>query len=261
MRSLNEVKNHAKQILINANYNDCNRIIEQLIFFVIKDNKLRDLSDEEFKVFLECVEKKAKGEPLEKIFGWAEFYDCKFKYSDNVLTPRQETEILVDMIAKENSGRLKVLDICSGSGCIGISLAKHKNFDVTLCDISNYAIENSKENAKINSVDVEIIQSDLFQNIKGKFDIIVSNPPYIKTEVCARLEPEVKFHDPILALDGGVDGMKFYRQIIKQAPEFLNYNGKLYLEIDNGLEKEIPMLLFSLCDFASCFGISTSFWS
>ena len=238
-----QAKLKAKEILINANYNNCNRIIEQLMFFVLKGKETKELTSEEYNEFISCVKRKVNGEPLERIIGVTEFYDCIFEYSDNVLTPRQETEILVDMIAKENFNRLKLLDMCSGSGCIGISLAKAKNFDVTLCDISDFAIENSTKNAKLNKVDVKIVKSNLFENIDATFDIIVSNPPYIKSEVIKNLEKEVLNYDPILALDGGADGMLFYREIIKSSPKYLKPNGKIYLEIDNGLEKEIENLL------------------
>lgn len=238
-----QAKLKAKEILINANYNNCNRIIEQLMFFVLNGKETNELTNEEYNEFVNCIKRKANGEPLERIIGVTEFYDCVFEYSDNVLTPRQETEILVDMIAKENFNGLKLLDMCSGSGCIGISLAKAKKFDVTLCDISDFAIENSTKNAKLNKVDVKIVKSNLFENVDDKFDIIVSNPPYIKSEVIKNLEKEVLNHDPILALDGGADGMVFYREIIKASPKYLNPNGKIYLEIDNGLEEEIESLL------------------
>ena len=232
----------AENMLSKANINNSSVYAKDLFIFKFGEN-IRQINEVALQEYLLLVNRKINGEPIERIIGETEFYGAKFKYSDNTLTPRQETEVLVDMIAKENPKGLKLLDMCAGSGCIGISLALSQNYDVTLCDISKYAIENQKENMLLNNVFCKIIESDLFENISEKYDIIVSNPPYIKSSVIKNLEKEVLKYDPILALDGGEDGMMFYTKIIDDAYKYLNENGKLYLEIDNGLEIKIKNLL------------------
>lgn len=125
-----------------------------------------------------------------------------------------------------------VLDLCTGSGCIGISLGKLGNCkSVTLSDISEGALFTANENAGRNQVDVTCIQSDLFADIEGTFDVIVSNPPYIESDEILMLMPEVRDYEPRLALDGSADGLLFYRCIIKEAPKYLRKNGYLFFEI------------------------------
>lgn len=192
---------------------------------------------------LEDIKRIQKNEPLQYIVGFQDFMGLEFKVRKGVLIPRFETEILVNIIGKEKLRDKTVLDLCCGSGAIGISISKLYNAQVTLCDISKDAIELTKENAKRNSVDITVIESNLFNQISGKFDFIVSNPPYIKTKDINGLEPNVKDYEPYIALDGGEDGLKFYRNIIKYAPKFLNDNGKLYLEIGHDQGEDVRDLL------------------
>lgn len=133
---------------------------------------------------------------------------------------------------EKKSTKVKVLDLCTGSGCIGISVAKLcPNTEVTLADISDGALSVAKKNAQNLEADVTLIKGNLFENIEGRFDYILSNPPYIPSEVIESLMPEVKEHEPRLALDGEADGLSFYRKIINEAPDYLNPDGRIYFEI------------------------------
>ncbi|MBO5238101.1 MAG: peptide chain release factor N(5)-glutamine methyltransferase [Lachnospiraceae bacterium] len=194
--------------------------------------------------------------PLQYIVGEQEFMGYSFLVNEHVLIPRQDTEILVETVLKhmqecmetasdceklqedtEADTVYKILDMCCGSGCIGISLWKKINekqqgmCQVIVSDISSEALEVTRENAKRLKADVEIIKSDLFQAIKGKFHILVSNPPYIPSKVVDTLMPEVREHEPRLALDGSPDGLFFYRNIIEQAKDYLEEEGYVFFEI------------------------------
>lgn len=182
-----------------------------------------------------CVEncfRRAKHEPLDSVIGYTEFYGLQVPFSTDTLTPRQETEILVDSVVKDiGSKNVKVLDLCSGSGCIGLAIAKSTKAFVYLSDISGVALDISMKNAKLNNVEATYIKSDLFSKINDRFDIIVSNPPYIKSGDLDSLEDEVKYFDPMLALDGKEDGLYFYRTIIQDLKNHLNPRGKVYFEV------------------------------
>ena len=194
---------------------------------------VQTLTDAQVRDVFNALERRLKNEPLEKIFGFTEFYGLRFKVNKSVLTPRPETELLVENVLKAlGEAPYKVLDLCTGSGAIAISIAKNSTADVVGVDISEDALAVAKRNAEINDVAVKFKQSDLFSNVKyKKFDVIVSNPPYIKTDDIPLLAPEVKNFDPTIALDGGADGLYFYRRIGEEAPKFLRAGGKLFLEI------------------------------
>lgn len=193
------------------------------------------------KNYIEAVEKRATHYPLQYILGEVFFYGLKFKVNENVLIPRQDTETLVDIVLKENANKdLSILDICTGTACIAISLkniGKYKK--VVASDISSKAINVACENAKLNGANIDFIESDLFNNINDKFDIIVANPPYIKTDIINTLEDEVKLYEPKMALDGSIDGLLFYRKIASDAKNYLNDNGRIYLEIGYDQAKDI----------------------
>lgn len=199
--------------------------------------------------YMELIERRAQRIPLQHITGVQEFMGYKFKVSPDVLVPRQDTEILVTeaarIIREERRAELsffrrirgdrewKVLDLCCGSGAIGISLAKIcDNAAVTMTDISDKALEIARENADSLRVGVEILQGDMFEPVKGrKFDMIVTNPPYIRTNMIALLQEEVKEHEPVMALDGGRDGLDYYRTIVARAARYLRPEGYLVMEI------------------------------
>ena len=189
-----------------------------------------------------------KGVPLQHITHRQEFMKLSFYVDENVLIPRPDTEILVEeaiSICKKNN-YTKILDLCTGSGAIAVSLAKYlEDVDITAVDISNNALKIAKRNARSNNVEEKItfIESDLFDNLsKNKYDIIVSNPPYIKKEEIKNLDKEVK-KEPLLALDGGIDGLDFYRKISQNAFKYLNNKGILCLEIGFNQKEEVINLL------------------
>lgn len=172
--------------------------------------------------------------PLEHLIQKTEFMGLPFYINEHVLIPRQDTECLVEEVLEWCGGK-RVLDLCTGSGCIGISLAVlGKCREVTLADISLEALEVAKRNAKTNGAHVAIVESNLFAQIVGKYDIIVSNPPYIPSGEIPGLMPEVRDYEPLLALDGGEDGLSFYRKIILESRRHLTEGGWLCFEIGCG---------------------------
>lgn len=181
----------------------------------------------------EYAKRRASGEPLQYITGTAGFMGLEFEVNGSTLIPRQDTETLVEAVIDRAREGARILDIGTGSGCIGISLAKFvKNADVTLADISGRALETAGRNAAANGADVKLLQLDIMRELpEGKFDIIVSNPPYIRTAVIGTLDRTVKDHEPLTALDGGTDGLMFYRRITDAAPELLDGGGILAYEI------------------------------
>lgn len=193
---------------------------------------LREEMEEECEQTYEVIiKKRSERVPLQYITGVQEFMGLSMKVNTNVLIPRQDTEILVEEALRVLIPGMRVLDLCTGSGCIIISLMKYaEGIKGVASDISKQALLVAKENAKINQVDPELIRSDLFTNITGTFDLIISNPPYIKTLDIDRLMPEVANFEPIAALDGREDGLHYYREIIAKSMEYLKPDGYLYFE-------------------------------
>lgn len=188
-----------------------------------------------------------QGMPIQYITNKQEFMKLDFYVDENVLIPQPDTEILVEKAIEEAKKieNVEILDMCTGSGCIGISIAKNiKNAKVTLVDISENVIEIAKKNALRNKVESQLtfIQSNMFEKVEKKFDIIVSNPPYIKTDVIPKLDKQVQ-NEPHIALDGGKDGLKFYKIIIEEAKKYLKENGKLILEIGYDQKEEVENLI------------------
>lgn len=205
-------------------------------------SKLLVMSEIDIKSAKKCTKiakKMQKGMPLNLIFKKQNFFGRDFITSKKVLKPRLDSEILVAETLKIAKSGQSVLDLCCGSGIVGITLNLEKNMKATLCDISKYAIKLSKKNAKALGADVAIYKSDMFKNVAGKFDFICINPPYIKSGEIEKLDDAVKKFDPLLALDGGDDGLKFYRIIEKEFKKFLNKNGVLLLEIGFDQAKEV----------------------
>ena len=167
--------------------------------------------------------------PIQKIIGFINFEDLQINVNHEVLIPRYETEEVVHFALKYISQKSKVLDLCCGSGYIGLTIKHKTNAEVTLSDISDEAILQTKENAEMNNLDVEIIKSDLFENISSKYDLIISNPPYIP--LSNKLSDSVIKHEPHLALFAGEDGNDLYKRIINKAKQFLNPEGLLIFEI------------------------------
>lgn len=174
-----------------------------------------------------------KGKPLQYIVGTAPFYDLTLKVNENVLIPRFETEYLtektINYSKKHFQNKIKILDIGTGSGAIAIALKKHLNSNVTASDISLDALKLAKENAKQNNVEITFIHSNIFENIKGKFDVIISNPPYIAYD--EEIDDIVKNNEPHLALYADDNGLYFYKEIIKSSQKYLNKKSILAFEI------------------------------
>lgn len=188
-------------------------------------------SEEKAILYNQLVEIRASHIPLQHIIGTQEFMGLEFDVDENVLIPRQDTEILLEEVMAVCKNKT-VLDMCTGSGCIIISLAILGDIKKAVgADISEKALEIAKRNAEKLNADVTFISSDLFDEIQGKFDIIVSNPPYIKSSDILTLMPEVRDHEPKLALDGGADGLVFYENIISDIGRFLSPNGYVFFEI------------------------------
>ena len=242
-------------ILKNNNVTEPNikaRMIMQYVlnkpreYLMIYDGEILKLRQE--VNYFKAIKKLCQGIPLQHITNMQEFMKMRFYVDENVLIPRQDTEILVEeviRIAKKINAK-KILDLCTGSGAIAVSLAKYiKNSEITAVDISKNALNIAKLNAKNNEVEEKItfIQSDLFKNVKKeKYDIIVSNPPYIKKDILKKLDREVQ-KEPEIALDGGYDGLDFYRKIINTADEYLKFHGYLCFEIGYDQKEEVEELI------------------
>jgi len=195
--------------------------------------KQRDDLESMIETYRQHIRLRASRIPLQQILGKTGFMGLEFRVNEHVLCPRQDTEVLVETMLHDYEGKdPKVLDLCCGSGCIGISLKVLGGFsDVTLSDLSEKALEIAKANDReLSGGGCRIIRGDLFAALPAEahYDVIVSNPPYIRDDVIETLEPEVKTFEPRMALSGGEDGLKFYRRIIGRAPEFAP---ALYLEI------------------------------
>lgn len=232
----------ARQIVMRAlNMNETGLII----------NAKAEVSQEALQSALKMLDRRRKGEPLQYILGTAEFMSLEFEVNESTLIPRADTETLVETVLdKIGDKAVKLLDIGTGTGCIGISVARFSNADVTLADISEKALAAAKRNTEKNGVRAKFLKIDILSEIPdGKFDVIVSNPPYIETEVIKTLQTEVRDYEPLTALDGGADGLLFYRRITKIAPNLLNENGILAFEIGyNQGEAVSELMKQDFCD-------------
>ncbi len=211
-------------------------------YLVIHSNE--ELDEIIVNKYIESTNKLINNVPLQYITNHQEFMKLDFYVDENVLIPRADTEILVEEVINKCNQNVeknyKIMDLCAGSGAIGISIAKYvTNSEVVCVDISSKAIEVAKKNASSNKIEnIKFVKSDMFKNIEEKFDIIVSNPPYIKKDVIQSLDKEVQ-NEPIIALDGGNDGLDFYRIIVNEAYKYLNKNGELFLEIGYDQKNEV----------------------
>lgn len=205
------------------------------------------VTDKEYEDIMKAAERRANGESVDNIFGFTEFYGLTFDVNKKVLTPRMETEILVEQVlkAEKNFKNPTILDLGTGSGAIAVSIAKNCEATITAIDVSKMALATAEANAKKNDVKIEFLHSNLFDGLKRKrkFDIIVSNPPYIPTKEIEKLDKNVRECDPVLALDGGEDGLDFYREIISKAPDRLNNGGLLFFEVGKGQAQDVKKFL------------------
>ena len=207
---------------------------------------IEEITEHQVELINEKIQLRLQNMPIEKIFKKAYFYGLEFKVDENVLSPRPESELLVETALKyikENNYK-SVLDMCTGSGCLAISVKKNAQVDVTAVDVSSKALAIAKHNAKKLGVDIEFIKSNMFNEINCKYDLIISNPPYIDSQEIKQLSAEVKEHDPKIALDGGEFGLKFYNIIHDNLRKYLNDNGMLIIEIGED-QKELLVSLFN----------------
>ena len=205
--------------------------IEKGYYFLHEDDKIEKEQQERYEKLIAEREKRI---PLQQITQTAWFMGYPFYVNENVLTPRFDTEILVEQVGKLLKPGMRILDLCTGSGCILLSLLseyRELNLEGVGADISAAALNVAKENQKRLKVKASMVESNLFSQVEGEFDLIVSNPPYIATGELQKLMPEVRDHEPQLALDGKEDGLYFYREIIKQASGYLRSGGWLCFEI------------------------------
>ena len=206
---------------------------------LFSNNLSEQISKEIEDKYFSLIEKHIKEDvPLSHLVGFEYFYDRKYKVTKDVLSPRLETEELmykvIEYVKASNKNKFKILDLCTGSGIIAITLKKELeqvSVDVIASDISEEAIEVAKENAQSHDATIKFIKSDIFNNIDNKFDIIVSNPPYIDRKDEVTMQDNVLNYDPHLALFAEEEGMYFYRKIIEQANDYLNENGVIFFEI------------------------------
>lgn len=200
----------------------------------------KEISESQLKIILEITSRRKKHEPLQYILGEAEFYGYKFKVSNSVLIPRPETELLVEKIIHEEKNLNSILDIGTGSGAIVIALAKNLNIkNIDAVDISESALKIAQQNAELNNVEINFFRSDIYENITNKYDLIISNPPYISQDEYELLPKEIKDHEPRSALHAENNGLYFYKKILQNAKEHLTESGKIYFEIGYDLAEKI----------------------
>ena len=214
----------------------------------------RILKTAQVKKLLAVVDQRLTGRPLWYIIGDADFYGYKIKVDERVLIPRPETEELALQVVNSAEDGYEILDLCTGSGAIAVAVSKETekrgvSVKVTAADISDGALALAKENAAANDAKIKFVKSDMFTRIRGRYNIIVSNPPYIPTDEIDTLQREVKDFEPRSALDGGKDGLDFYRIIAKEAPKYLARGGMLMMEVGKGQAEEV-VKMFKYCDYS-----------
>ena len=243
---LKELINLSKKNLQKSNIQDINIKIKLLIEYVFNIKKEQiilnydnEIKKEKILEFSNLLDKLKNGVPIQYIINKQEFMGIDFYVNENVLIPQPDTEILVEevikycnIIKKERKQKIKMLDLCTGSGAIAVSLAKYiGNAEIYATDISIEALNIAKKNAENNNIVIKFILSNMFNEIREKeFDLIVSNPPYIESSTINKLDQEVK-NEPRLALDGGEDGLKFYKIISENVDEYIKQDGVIFLEI------------------------------
>lgn len=219
-------------------------------WYFVHENEMADT--EKAEQYLEYIGERSRHVPLQQLTGEAYFYGMKLYVNEDVLIPRQDTEVLVEEVLKlsrtvfpeEKRKHLNILDVCTGSGCILLSLLSNlENAVGTGVDLSEKALNVARINGRNLGIQAEWIHSNLFDKVQGKYDMIVSNPPYIKTSVIEELMDEVKYHEPKMALDGREDGLYFYRAIIREAEEYLNQGGILAFEIGYDQGESVSRLM------------------
>lgn len=217
--------------------------INRTWYFIHEDDTV---SEEQINIYIEMIRKRKNHVPLQQLTHEAYFYGMKFYVNENVLIPRQDTEVLVEEVLKEAEKKenLQIMDMCTGSGCILLSLLANLKHALGIgADLSEKALEVAKRNGQELGIEASWINSNLFDRVLGEYDIIVSNPPYIETAVIDGLMDEVKNHEPRMALDGDEDGLFFYRRISEEAGEYLKPGGLLAFEIGYNQGEAVSRLM------------------
>ncbi len=217
--------------------------INRSMYVLYKD---KEITQEQFDSYKKLIERRAAHEPCQYITGICEFMGLPFMVNENVLIPRQDTEVMVEKALRLTPGNADVLDMCTGSGCIAISMQRHRpDIKPVAVDISEAALELAMENARKHRCRIGFKKSDLFGDLdrNAKFDVIISNPPYVSDQEYDGLMPEIKVHEPELALKAGPDGLDIYKRLIKDAGFFIKPEGVLLLEIGSGQAKAVTSML------------------
>ena len=204
----------------------------------------REVSEAEEEQYRKALEQRAVHVPLQHLLGYQDFMGLRFQVNEHVLIPRQDTEILVEEAMRYLHDGMRILDLCTGSGCILLSLLHYSNdCEGVGVDISQEALQVAVQNAELLGIRADFLKSDLYEKVTGKFDLLVSNPPYIERAIIPTLMEEVREYDPYIALDGGEDGLDFYRRIIGGAQDYLKRGGQILMEIGSGQAKAVSELL------------------
>lgn len=207
-------------------------------------HEMEEMPAEQYEKLLEIAAKRCERIPLQYLTGQQEFMGLAFKVTPDVLIPRQDTEILVETALNYLKPGMKVLDLCTGSGCIAVSLKYYQpEIQMTAADISEPALKVAAYNSDKNQTEIRFLQSDLFEEIEGEFDVIVSNPPYIPSDIIETLMPEVRDYEPRNALDGTGDGLHFYRKITRESILHLKEDGVLIFEIGCDQGQSVPEIM------------------
>lgn len=205
----------------------------------------REVSEAEEEKYRRALEQRAVHVPLQHLLGYQDFMGLRFQVNEYVLIPRQDTEILVEEAMRYLHDGMRILDLCTGSGCILLSLLHYSNdCEGVGVDISQEALQVAAQNAELLGIKADFLKSDLYEKVTGKFDLLVSNPPYIERKVIPTLMEEVREYDPYIALDGGEDGLDFYRRIIDGAQDYLKRGGQILMEIGSGQAQAVSELLY-----------------
>lgn len=204
----------------------------------------REVSEAEEEKYRRALEQRAVHVPLQHLLGYQDFMGLRFQVNEYVLIPRQDTEILVEEAMRYLHDGMRILDLCTGSGCILLCLLHYSNdCEGVGVDISQEALQVAVQNAELLGIRADFLKSDLYEKVTGKFDLLVSNPPYIERAIIPTLMEEVREYDPYIALDGGEDGLDFYRRIIGGAQDYLKRGGQILMEIGSGQAKAVSELL------------------
>jgi len=244
---------HGKEILTGAQIEEASLDARLLLEYVCETDRTtlfahpeKEVTSQQQERFEDLIAKRSQHIPLQHLTGQQDFMGLTFKVNEHVLIPRQDTEILVEEVMRDLHDGVRILDMCTGSGCILLSLLRYSNDTTGVgADLSGEALKVAKANSEALGLAerAEFVQSDLFEAIDEKFDIIVSNPPYIRTDVIETLMPEVRDHDPRMALDGTADGLYFYREIIKETEHYLKRGGQLFFEIGHDQAEDVVTLM------------------